>query len=177
MKVGIAGIGGIGSNVARHLAQAGVEELKIVDYDLVEAANLNRQFYTLAQVGQKKTACLAENLQAICPSMTIQQVDKKIEENDFVPLFADCGVVVEGFDDKQLKTMLINALAATEALVVSASGIAGADMSEVRVRKIANCYIAGDFVSDEKDFPLFPPKVAMVAAIMAGLVLQRGKDD
>lgn len=174
MKVGIAGIGGIGSNVARHLAQAGVQELKIVDFDTVEAANLNRQFYTVAQVGRKKTASLAENLQAISPAISIDQVEQQIRREDVAPLFADCEVVVEGFDDKNLKSMLITALAATYKTVVSASGIAGKDMSGVSVRTIANCHIVGDFISDEKDFPLFPPKIAMVAAIMAGIVLQKG---
>ena len=103
MKIGIAGIGGIGSNVARHLAQAGVLSVKIVDFDCVEISNLNRQFYTTAQVGRKKTQCLEENLHAIFPGMEIEAVDKKIKPGDAERLFRDCSIVVEGFDQKHLK--------------------------------------------------------------------------
>jgi sulfur carrier protein ThiS adenylyltransferase len=177
MKVGIAGIGGIGSNVARHLAQAKVRKIKIVDFDSVEETNLNRQFYTVSQIGKKKTESLALNLQEIYPAISVEQVEKKIASEDIATLFTDCEVVVEGFDDKLLKTMLINGLAATDKRVVSASGIAGTDMTDVRVKRVGNCYIVGDFISDEKDFPLFPPKIALVAAIMAGIVLQGGEDE
>ena len=43
MKIGIAGAGGIGSNVAVHLVRSGVESIKIADFDTIEKSNLNRQ--------------------------------------------------------------------------------------------------------------------------------------
>jgi sulfur carrier protein ThiS adenylyltransferase len=176
MKVGIAGVGGIGSNVARHLAQARVQFVKIIDFDIVEAANLNRQFYSVDQVGQKKTASLVANLQQIFPDISVEAIDKQIVAGECTTLFADCDVIVEGFDDRQLKTMLVNELAETGKTIVSASGIAGTDMDSVQVRQIGTCYVVGDLVSDEKNFVLFPPKIAMVAALMAGKVLQERKD-
>lgn len=51
MKIGIAGAGGIGSNVAANLVRSGVTSLKIVDFDRVESSNLNRQFYFSDQIG------------------------------------------------------------------------------------------------------------------------------
>ena len=45
MKIGIAGVGGIGSNVAMHLVRSGVKNLKFGDFDVIENSNLNRQFY------------------------------------------------------------------------------------------------------------------------------------
>jgi len=172
MKIGIAGIGGIGSNVARHLAQARVRALKIVDFDCVEAANLNRQFYSMSQVGAKKTDSLETNLKGIFSEIRIEKVERRIQPGDAEILFSDCAVVVEGFDDKKLKKMLIEELAASGKIVVSASGIAGSDMDGVQIRKMGNCRIVGDFVSDQRDFPLFPPKIAMVAAMMAATVLR-----
>lgn len=176
MKIGIAGIGGIGSNVARHLAQARVRALKIVDFDCVEAANLNRQFYSMSQVGAKKTDSLVCNLRGIYPEICIETVDWRIKPGDAVQLFSDCAVVVEGFDDKKLKKMLLEELAASGKVVVSASGIAGSDTDGVKIRKMGNCRIVGDFVSDQRDFPLFPPKIAMVAAMMAAIVLRHMED-
>jgi len=172
MKIGIAGIGGIGSNVARHLAQAGVKEIKIVDFDRVEASNLNRQFYFFSQIGEKKTDSLEKNLKGIFPGMGIETIDKKIAPGDVSTLFSDCDIVVEGFDDKTLKKMIIEALCKTDTIVVSASGIAGKLMDTVTIRKLGNCHIVGDLVSDQKDFKIFPPKITMVAAIMANIILK-----
>ena len=65
MKIGIAGVGGIGSNVAMHLVRSGINNLKFGDFDKIEISNLNRQFYFRSQVGKYKAECLKENLQAI----------------------------------------------------------------------------------------------------------------
>lgn len=176
MKIGIAGIGGIGSNVARHLAQARVKEIKIVDFDRVEASNLNRQFYFFSQVGEKKTDSLEKNLKEIFPGMCIEKVEKKIEPKDARVLFSDCSIVVEGFDKKNLKKMIIEELSGTDQFVVSVSGIAGENMDGVTTIKLGNCHIVGDFISDQDEFALFPPKIAMVASIMAGIVLRHAKD-
>lgn len=171
MKIGIAGIGGIGSNVARHLVQAGVTSLKIVDFDFVEISNLNRQFYRVDQAGMKKTDCLAENLHAICSGAEIETVDMKIEPCNASQIFEDCSIVVEGLDDKHLKKMFVEELSAANKTVVSASGIAGQDMTGVTMKKIGSCRIVGDLTSDQDDHDLFPPKIALVAAHMAAIVL------
>ncbi|NOX34614.1 MAG: sulfur carrier protein ThiS adenylyltransferase ThiF [Deltaproteobacteria bacterium] len=172
MKIGIAGIGGVGSNVARHLAQARVKDIRIVDFDNVEASNLNRQFYLFSQVGKKKTDSLEINLKEIFPGMTVEKIEKKIQPGDLAGLFSGCEIVVEGFDNKNLKKMIIEELAGTCRLLVSASGVAGENMDAVTIRKIGNCQIVGDFVSDQENYALFGPKIVMVASIMAGIVLK-----
>ncbi|EMS81497.1 sulfur carrier protein ThiS adenylyltransferase ThiF [Desulfotignum phosphitoxidans] len=176
MKVGIAGVGGIGSNVARHLAQTGVKTLVIADFDCVEVSNLNRQFYRTDQASLKKTDCLKDNLLAINPDMEIETVDMKIGPGDAAHIFRDCDVVVEGFDQKQLKKMLIEEMSDTGKMMVSASGIAGWDLTSVTTKKIGSCQVVGDFVSDQGDHALFPPKIALVAAHMASIVLKYAKE-
>ncbi len=59
MKIGIAGAGGIGSNVAANLVRSGVSCLKIIDFDRIEPSNLNRQFYFQDQVGCLKVSAVA----------------------------------------------------------------------------------------------------------------------
>lgn len=68
-RIGIAGAGGLGSNVAQHLTRSGIGTLVVVDFDTVCATNLNRQFYFPDQVGQPKVVALQENLTRICPSL------------------------------------------------------------------------------------------------------------
>ena len=53
-KVCILGLGGLGSNVAVLLARSGIGYLKLVDFDIVEASNLNRQQYRISHIGIKK---------------------------------------------------------------------------------------------------------------------------
>ena len=62
MKIGIAGVGGIGSNVALNLVRSGVMQLKLIDFDRVEPGNLNRQFYFADQIGLFKVEALKINL-------------------------------------------------------------------------------------------------------------------
>lgn len=172
MKIGIAGVGGIGSNVARILAQSQMESIKIVDFDSVETGNLNRQFYTRAQEGRKKVDCLIENLKQIHPGMDIEAIDQKIGPGDAARIFSDCPIVVEGFDNKSLKKMIVEELAATGKKMVSASGIAGQDLTSVQIRTMGHCHVVGDLSSDQDDHLLYPPKISLVAAIMAGKVLE-----
>lgn len=176
MKVGIAGIGGIGSNVARYLAQAGLSSLKVVDFDRVEVSNLNRQFYSVDQAGQMKTLSLKTNLLKIFPGMAVETIDCRVKSGNAVKIFEDCDIVVEGFDRKTSKKMLIEELADAGKKVVAASGIAGEDMEGVGVKRFGNCHIVGDFVSDTDNMALFPPKIGLVTALMAGIVLKLAKD-
>ena len=171
-KIGIAGIGGIGSNVARHLVQAGIKDIVIVDFDLVEASNLNRQFYRFSQIGGKKTDCLERNLKDISPGINIEKIDRKIEPGDSKKIFSCCDIVVEGFDNKIMKKTIIEELAETCGLLVSASGIAGDDMDCITTKKIGNCHIVGDFISDTDNCHIFPPKIALISSVMAGIVLK-----
>ena len=173
MKIGIAGVGGIGSNVARLLVQAGIKKLKIVDFDRVEISNMNRQFFRIDQAGEKKIDALEKNLKAISKGLSVEKHALKIRPGDAKALFEDCSVIVEGFDQKHLKKMLIEELAETGTRIVSASGIAGRNMDAIKVRKLGQVHIVGDLVSDQADHILFPPKIAMVAAMMAGIVLNQ----
>ena len=61
-SVGIAGIGGLGSNAAVALARAGIGRLTLVDFDNVEKTNLDRQYYFLDQVGKPKVEALRDNI-------------------------------------------------------------------------------------------------------------------
>ncbi|MBI9089033.1 MAG: sulfur carrier protein ThiS adenylyltransferase ThiF [Desulfobacterium sp.] len=171
-KIGIAGLGGIGSRVAELLVRSGEQRLTLIDFDRVEPSNLNRQFYFAHQTGGLKTEMLKKNLQQIRPLVEIETKTLKIDKGNICSLFSDCTIIVEGFDRKESKKMLVETFARTEKQVVSASGIAGFNLDAIGHRQIGNCTIVGDFSTDEAENPLFPPKVLVVAAMMAGIVLK-----
>ena len=79
-KVCILGLGGLGSNVAVLLARAGIGSLKLVDFDTVEASNLNRQQYRISHIGMKKTEAIKIIIKEINPFVEIEVLNKKIGE-------------------------------------------------------------------------------------------------
>lgn len=120
-RVGIAGAGGLGSNIAMHLTRAGVGHLTVVDFDVVSESNLNRQFYFRDQVGLPKVAALCTNLLRIAPALDLRTHAQRLTEADFRPTFADCEVVVEAFDNPEAKAAFLRALLPTGKPLVCAS--------------------------------------------------------
>lgn len=175
MKIGIAGAGGIGSNVAACLVRGGVRRLKIVDFDAVEESNLNRQFYFHDQIGRPKVEALAENLTRIAPGTAIECVVLRLDETNMYAIFRDCDAVVEGFDDLTSKKQIVEALAPAGLPIVSASGVAGKTIDGIETRRLVNCKVVGDFRTDARQAPCHAPKVTTVAAMMAHLLLEEGR--
>ena len=172
MNIGIAGVGGIGSNVAVNLVRSGVDTLKIVDFDRVELSNLNRHIYFFDQIGRPKVEALGENLQRIQPDLRPEAHAVRIDAANCRALFADCDLIVEGFDRQADKKMLVETFG-TDRIVVSACGIAGGDLDEIRVRRLGGCRIVGDFATDCADAPLFAHKVTTVANHMSAVILSQ----
>ncbi len=172
MKIGIAGVGGIGSNVAMNLIRRGIHDLKIVDYDRVDESNLNRQFYFADQVGNYKVNMLYDNLMRIDSRSNISKFVLMLDENNISTTFGDCDIVVEGFDKKECKKMFFETLSNENKLLVGASGIAGTDLSNVRCRKMGNCYIVGDFKSDVNFDKVYSPKIMVITGMMSNIIIE-----
>ena len=160
--------------MAAFLARGGVRRFKLVDGDRVEAGNLNRQFYFHDQIGRFKVEALAENLRRIVPEADIESLAVRLDGLSMATCFDDCDVVVEGFDGSAEKKMLLEALAPLGRTIVSASGVAGCNVDPIRMRAFGPCTIIGDFCTDAAQARCHAPKVALVAAMMAHVVLEKG---
>ncbi|MFA5276164.1 MAG: sulfur carrier protein ThiS adenylyltransferase ThiF [Candidatus Omnitrophota bacterium] len=173
-KIGIAGAGGLGSNCAFNLVRCGFKKFKIVDFDIITPSNLDRQFYFLDQVGQRKVDILKINLCRINPELNIEIEAVKITEENIKELFNGCPIVVECLDTAEAKSMLANQLLSEGKFIVSASGLGGVGSSdEIKVHKLKeNLIIVGDLKSDIKDRPALSPRVSIAAAKEADIVLE-----
>ena len=173
-KVGVAGLGGLGSNVLSHLIRSGVTHFVAADFDVVSQSNLNRQFYFADQIGQKKTSALAENLRRINPDIELELHDCLLTEENIPEIFKNCDVVVEAFDKADAKTMLITTLSKTNIPIVAASGLAGFGRSnDIRVRKVGSrLYLVGDLTSGiSPELAPASPRVGIAASIQANTVI------
>ena len=172
-RVGIAGAGGLGSNCAMHLVRAGVKHLTVVDFDVVNESNLNRQFFFRDQIGQKKVDALKANLLRIEPDADIRAVDMRLDASSAREVFADCGIVVEAFDAVDAKVMLVSAFASSGKKLVTASGLAGWGHSNaMKVRKMGNIVAIGDGETSVGDGAApVSPRVGIAAAMQANAVV------
>lgn len=175
--VGIAGLGGLGSNIAVHLARLGVGRLVLVDFDVVDITNLNRQHYTMKDIGIPKTLALQEQLEAINPYLYYETYTERIIPANAARLFADCDVICEAFDRADQKAMLIETLLERipQTPIVSGSGMAGCGSANAihTERKFGKLYVCGDGISDiEYGSGLMAPRVAVCAAHEAHMVLR-----
>ena len=170
-RVGVAGLGGLGSHIAVMLARSGVGALHLVDFDAVDESNLNRQHYFRDHVGRAKTEALAEQLLRIDPRIELALDRVRVDARNACALFAGERIVCEAFDDAMAKAELVNALltGASDTTVIAASGMAGAGRaSEVVTRRAGRrLYVCGDGATDVADEALFAPRVALCAAQQA----------
>lgn len=172
--VGIAGAGGLGSNCALFLARSGVRKFVIIDFDVVEPSNLNRQFYFLDQIGMPKVDALKTNLLRIDPSIEITAVRETVTRDNAARIFGSCDVVVEAFDKAENKRMLAEIFMRSGKLYVSASGLAGwGNADSITTRRMHdNFYLVGDRTSAVAAHrPPCAPRVNVAAAKEADVVL------
>ena len=176
-RVAVAGLGGLGSNIAVMLARSGVGELLLVDFDTVDVTNLNRQMYLIPQLGKPKAEALPEILYQINPYLTYRSVCIKVTPDNVKELFSEYPIVCEAFDKPDQKAMLVRELLmqCPETTVVSGNGMAGyADANEIRTCQVMKrLYVCGDQSTDVGNgIGLIAPRVAVCAAHEANKVLQ-----
>ena len=175
-RVCILGLGGLGSNVAVLLARSGIGSLKLVDFDIVEASNLNRQQYRISHIGIKKTEAMKNIIREINPFVEVEILDIKVDRENIYSIVGDIEIVVEAFDRAETKAMTLEELLTDKnKIVVSASGMAGlGSANEIVTRKIKdNFYLIGDNYSDYEEYSgIMSTRVMICAAHQANMVLR-----
>lgn len=176
-RAGIAGAGGLGSNCAVALARSGIGAIVIADFDVVEPANLNRQYYFADQAGMLKTDALKENILRINPAVNIITHNLKLDESNISEIFAGCDIIVEAFDQNDMKEMLVRTVLSEmpDIPLIIGSGLAGYGNNDtIRSRKIDNTlYVCGDEATNaDDDLPPMAPRVGIVANMQANTVIE-----
>ena len=176
-RVAVAGLGGLGSNIAVMLARSGVGKLLLVDFDVVDVTNLNRQMYLIPQLGKPKAEALPEILNQINPYLEYESVCVRVTPENVTARFADYPIVCEAFDRPDQKAMLVRELLTQcpDTTVVSGNGMAGyGNTNEIQTAQLMrHLYVCGDRKTDVGNgIGLIAPRVAACAAHQANKVLQ-----
>lgn len=176
-KVGIAGLCGLGSNIAMMLARTGIGLLVLADFDTVEPSNLNRQCYGVSHLGMQKTDACANQIREINPLVQVQTYPHRITARNAVSCFGACDIVCEAFDNPCAKAELINAILEMEKgpILVSGSGMAGMDSANrIHTRRaLRRLYVCGDETSEAREgVGLMAPRVTVCAGHQANMALR-----
>lgn len=173
--VGIAGLGGLGSNIAAMLARMGVGHMVLADFDVVEPGNLNRQNYFVSQLGKYKTEATAEQLAWINPFINVKTHTIRVEEENVAALFGECQVVCEAFDNPESKAMLVSTLLAEcpGIKLVCGSGMAGICSANeiITRRRMSRLYVCGDERTDA-EVGIMAPRVMICAGHQANMTVR-----
>ena len=176
-RVAVAGLGGLGSNVAFALTRIGVGHLHLIDFDVVDISNLNRQQYFMRHLGRYKTDALAEELREINPYTEIRTDCVRVTDENIRELFADDEFICEAFDVPENKAVLVNGILEQfpEKYLVAASGMAGYGRSNlIRTRQITeHFYLCGDRETEPSPGNgLMAPRVSICAGHEANLITE-----
>lgn len=174
--VGIAGAGGLGSNIAVALTRAGIGKLIITDHDIVSNSNLTRQQFFLKQVGLPKVSALKDNLRQISPYTDVSVYNVSVSPVNLESLFKQADILIEAFDDAGEKQMLIETWQTLypARYIIAASGIAGIGKNElIRTERSGTLFIVGDPGAElQPGVNPVSARVAVVANMQANLCLE-----
>ncbi|HUY07573.1 MAG TPA: molybdopterin-synthase adenylyltransferase MoeB [Acidimicrobiales bacterium] len=121
-KVLLLGAGGLGSPAALYLAAAGVGTIGIVDMDVVDASNLQRQIlHNMDRIGERKVDSAKKALTAMNPDVNVVTYDVRLGADNIVDLFKEYDLVVDGTDNFPTRYLVNDASLLTNTPVVHGS--------------------------------------------------------
>jgi len=126
-KVLIIGVGGVGSHVAVALCRAGIGQLEIVDFDVVDESNLGRQYYEVNDVGVLKVEAMKGHLNRMNPNCEVIVHNECLTPERLSELIDGYDMVVEAVDKAVTKAWMTEVILThpAEPLLVGCSGMAG----------------------------------------------------
>ena len=99
-KVLVIGAGGLGCPVLQYLTAAGVGTIGIIDHDVVDRTNLQRQIlYSLDDVGKNKALCASERLSQLNPFVNFEAIPEQLTAANAIELFQQYAIIVDGSDN------------------------------------------------------------------------------
>lgn len=119
----IVGVGGVGGYVAVMLVRAGIEKIKLIDFDTVSSSNINRQVVAeIDTIGRVKVEVLKEKLLKINDKIEIEVIKERICEDNICKLIKNTDIVVDAIDSVKDKISLIIYCKKNNINIISAMG-------------------------------------------------------
>lgn len=118
-KVLVVGAGGLGCPVLQYLAAAGIGTIGIIDFDVVEESNLQRQIlFGTSSLGMNKAVAAKIRLEDLNPTITIEAYPEKLTAKNALPLFENYDVIIDGSDNFATRYLVNDAAIITNKPIV-----------------------------------------------------------
>ena len=168
--VAVLGCGGLGSQVAWILARLGIGKLILYDFDVVEASNLNRQNYSVSDIGKKKAEVTAARINEWLPHIHVEARDEFVDAAVLEGVEAEADIVVEAYDGVGSKIEAFDFFQNHTTPYVCTTGVAG-PLGHVKRKDFGHIYMVGDFNGEDRR-DCYIPKVMTIAAMECQVVLE-----
>jgi len=165
----VVGCGGLGSPVLTYLTCAGIGKLHLIDFDVVSASNLNRQFlYTSQDIGRSKVDCAKEHLQQLNEDIEVVGFHEKIRPENIEHLIESATVVVDCVDNLETRMVLGRACLKKDIPLVEAGveGFYGWIMSIGRATACLAC-MGFDQMKPSRPGPIIGTTAGVVGTLQA----------
>ena len=172
-RVLIVGCGGLGGNLISIFSRIGIGKLRIVDGDVFEATNLNRQLFSeIPVLGQNKARVAADRLARINPQITVDVVEDFLTEENAHALLRDCDIVVDALDNIPGRRLLAAAceVAGLPLVYGAISGWVAQAALSMPGDKLVHTLYPEDTVVRDKSVLSFTP--ALCASLQASLCVK-----
>ena len=156
-SVALVGLGGIGSPVLQYLAAAGVGALTLIDDDVVEASNLQRQtIFGEADIGRSKAAAARAWVARFDPALSVLAVERRIDRDNAAAMLAGVSLVLDGCDNFATRLAVSDACVALRTPLVSAAvgrfqGQVGAFAGHLPDQPCYRCFVGDAFDAEDCD--------------------------
>ena len=159
--------------MAMILVRSGFKNIEIIDQDVIDASNLNRQQYFIEEIGKPKVEILKKRLLDINPDAQITVHQTQWNETNAPQFFKGADFIVEAFDQVDWKFRFVEYYRGRFPVVISGVGMAGlTEKKPMTVKKVGNVYFCGDLTTNSHDgHPPMAPRVTQCAAMMAEVIL------
>ena len=156
-SVALVGLGGIGSPVLQYLAAAGVGALTLIDDDVVEASNLQRQtIFGEADIGRSKAAAARAWVARFDPALSVLAVERRIDRDNAATMLDGHTLVLDGCDNFATRLAVSDACVALRTPLVSAAvgrfqGQVGAFAGHLAGQPCYRCFVGDAFDAEDCD--------------------------
>jgi molybdopterin/thiamine biosynthesis adenylyltransferase/rhodanese-related sulfurtransferase len=141
-KVLLLGAGGLGSPAALYLAAAGVGTLGIIDMDVVDESNLQRQIlHNMDRIGERKVDSAKKTLTGLNPDVSVVTYDVRLGADNVMDIFAGYDVIVDGTDNFPTRYLVNDAALKLDIPVVHGSIFRFEGQASVYLPHEGPCYI------------------------------------
>lgn len=170
-KVLVAGAGGLGSTVIANLASVGIGNIGIIDNDVIELSNLNRQYiHKFLNIGKNKTESAKDWINSFNPDINVEIFTLRLDEDNYKDIISGYELIIDCFDSYKSK-FLLNKIAVENNKTLIHGGVTEfyGQVTTILPEKTAclNCLIP-DFDSSETVIKgVISPAVSTIASVQS----------